>query len=289
MNIDDFIWLLKRDRREDIKKIIAGGFDINQQDGNLYTPLIFVSEHGYLEMVDILLDAKADVNAKFECIHPKQNWKRLGDGSTALMKAAWNGHDEVVRKLIAHGADIDAQDLEGCTALFYAVIMSNHSTVELLLNAGAKSDIKTNRNATALMHAISGSDNQSAKLLIDSGADIHVQNSEGENVLMMACQRNQIAMAERLIGLGADVNAQDKNGNSVLMVMAHELWSKNQREILEMLLNTDIDITLTNNTGKTAMSIARDDDRDDWASYLESRILEKTIHPSNKQMSCLDF
>ena len=42
-------------------------------------------------------------------------WSCLQDGSTAMMDAARNGHVEVVDRLLAAGADKDAQDeVPGC-------------------------------------------------------------------------------------------------------------------------------------------------------------------------------
>ena len=42
-------------------------------------------------------------------------WSCLQDGWTAMMEAACNGHVEVVDRLLAAGADKDAQDkVPGC-------------------------------------------------------------------------------------------------------------------------------------------------------------------------------
>ena len=42
-------------------------------------------------------------------------WSCLQDGGTAMMAAAVNGHGEVVDRLLAAGADKDAQDkVPGC-------------------------------------------------------------------------------------------------------------------------------------------------------------------------------
>jgi ankyrin repeat protein len=41
-------------------------------------------------------------------------------GRTALLSAAWNGHEAVARLLLEKGADIEAEDLDGRTALLEA-------------------------------------------------------------------------------------------------------------------------------------------------------------------------
>jgi len=67
--------------------------DIDWQAGQ--TALMLAVSHGRLEMVRMLLDAQADVNAQDD------------DGSTALMCATEHGYTEIVKLLLAHD-DIDA-------------------------------------------------------------------------------------------------------------------------------------------------------------------------------------
>ena len=52
-----------------------------------------IAGQGHVETARLLLDAKANVNAK------------LTDGSTPLALASWKGHVEVVRLLLARGAN----------------------------------------------------------------------------------------------------------------------------------------------------------------------------------------
>ena len=60
---------------------------------------------GHLEVVQALLAAKADVNAK------------AANGGTALMVASQTGHLEVVQALLAAKADVNAKAANGVTAL----------------------------------------------------------------------------------------------------------------------------------------------------------------------------
>jgi len=56
------------------------------------TPLQWASYNGALEVVRLLLEQGADVEAKDE------------DGKTALQQAGDRGHDEIVKLLREHGA-----------------------------------------------------------------------------------------------------------------------------------------------------------------------------------------
>ncbi|HEX3230645.1 MAG TPA: ankyrin repeat domain-containing protein, partial [Pyrinomonadaceae bacterium] len=65
---------------------------------------------GDLAAVTALLDKGADVNAKFRY------------GATALFKAAERGHTEIVKLLLARGADVKVKDtFYGATAMTWAL------------------------------------------------------------------------------------------------------------------------------------------------------------------------
>lgn len=65
-----------------------------------------------------------------------------GGGEPALVAAAWDGHDEVIRFLLDHGARINVTDSGGNTALMAAANRGRISTVGLLLSRGADPNIR---------------------------------------------------------------------------------------------------------------------------------------------------
>ena len=74
------------------------------------TALMLAVSHGRLDMVQLLVEAGADLNIRDE------------DGSTALMCAAEHGQTEIVKYLLAHpDTDIFAKDNDGLTALAVAM------------------------------------------------------------------------------------------------------------------------------------------------------------------------
>jgi ankyrin repeat protein len=79
-----------------VRRLIAAHVNIDctpYQDG--WTPLIRASCNGHVDIVRLLVDAKAQVNRQTE------------DGATPLYVASQNGHSEVVNILIRNGADIN--------------------------------------------------------------------------------------------------------------------------------------------------------------------------------------
>ena len=69
------------------------------------TPLMHATEQGSCDVVNILIEAGADVNMCDKV------------GITALMIAASHGDEDCVRTLIAAGADVNQKDDQGTTAL----------------------------------------------------------------------------------------------------------------------------------------------------------------------------
>ena len=71
-----------------------------------------------------------------------------GDGNTALMLAAGNGHERVVDLVIRRGAEINVQNNDGGTALMFAAPPYQH-----LLQAGADTAARSASGKTALQWA----------------------------------------------------------------------------------------------------------------------------------------
>ena len=102
------------------------------------TLLMAASGHGHLEVVKLLLEKGADVNAK------------NNDGYTALMAASLEGHPEVMKLLLEEGADVNAKEGRGISVLMSASTRGRAEVVKLLLKKGADVNAKNDDNLTAL-------------------------------------------------------------------------------------------------------------------------------------------
>lgn len=99
---------------------------------------------------------------------------------------------------------------------------------------------------TTLMNAIIDKDYDKAKKIINDGIDLNEVDNQGFTALRFAVQNNDYDMVEYLIKKGANVNIQDKYGN---IPLSRAIKPYIDRKIIEILLKSNSDIYLENNSG----------------------------------------
>ena len=105
----------------------------------LYVTFFESASNGNLEAIkECVLQNDVFVNAK------------NNNGETALVLASINGHFEIVKYLVEHGADVNVQDKWDWTALINASHNGHLEIVKYLVANGADVSIKNNNDETAL-------------------------------------------------------------------------------------------------------------------------------------------
>jgi ankyrin repeat protein len=141
-----------------VAALLADGVDPNVT-WNSVTPLITAASRGHVEVVNLLLDYGADIDAV--------NNSRYN----ALLAAASENRPEVVRVLIERGADVERADKPGGnTALIYAASKGHTDVVRLLVDALADLDAKSASGYTSLYLAEYYHHDAAAQLLRDAPA-----------------------------------------------------------------------------------------------------------------------
>jgi uncharacterized protein len=97
------------------------------------------AEEGHADVVNMLLAAKADPNAKayVSKLGTRKNADHATGGFTALMFAVRNGHEDVVRALAKGGADLKITNGDGVTATSIAIVNDRFDLARTLLDLGA--------------------------------------------------------------------------------------------------------------------------------------------------------
>jgi len=126
VNQEVFFQAVKSGDYAEVKRLIEEGADVNAQNNDGWTALMWATHYGYPEFAKLLIDKGADINA--------QNNK----GLTALGTASVRGKTKAAKLLIEEGADINVQDTWGHTALEWALREGYPEIAELLREAGAK-------------------------------------------------------------------------------------------------------------------------------------------------------
>jgi ankyrin repeat protein len=148
----------------------------------------------------------------------------MPDGETALMTAARTGKAEVLRVLLAHGANLRVREpSRGQTALMWAAAENNAAAVALLIAAGADVHERSRSGAfTPLLFAVRAGHVETTRTLLDVGAKIDDALPDGTSALVLAVINAHYELAAFLLDRGANPNA-DAQGWTALHQIA---WSR---------------------------------------------------------------
>ncbi len=179
---------------------------VNQKDAQRFTPLFWAVNRRNMEtapnfpwmvtrdpfpLVKKLLDAGADPNAVINST-PRA---RMREGSprlvyaTAIMRAAFSGDIELVKLLLAHGADP------------HIISSDRETTLMAACGTGFINGYHRARPPAERLEVV--------KLLVELGEDVNAADSYGITPLMVAANLGDLNVVKYLVGKGADLNAHD--------------------------------------------------------------------------------
>lgn len=182
---DDYFHAIKTDDTRTLTTLLFRGMDPNTIGPDGLPGLVLAAREGSLKSAGLLLSQK---KTKIEA-------RSLQDES-ALMMAALNGYEELVKALIAKGADVNKT---GWTPLHYAATKGHINIIKLLLEKFAYIDAESPNKSTPLMMAAMYGTFDSLKLLIDEGADVLLKNDLNLTALDFARQANRSDSAALLL------------------------------------------------------------------------------------------
>ncbi|CAK1541290.1 unnamed protein product [Leptosia nina] len=225
-----------------VRLLIAHGADVNAVSGSGNTPLMYACAGGHEECVRALIENGANVEDHNE------------NGHTPLMEAASAGHVGVAKILLEHGAGINTHSNEFKeSALTLACYKGHLDMVRFLLAAGADREHKTDEMHTALMEASMDGHVEVARLLLDSGAQVNMPTDSFESPLTLAACGGHVELAMLLLERGANIEEVNDEGYTPLMEAARE----GHEEMVALLLGQGAAINAqTDETQETALTLA---------------------------------
>ena len=137
------------------------------------------------------------------------------EGNTPLHLAA-NGRLEVLRMLIANGADVNIKANDGRTPLIIATQNRSVEIVRLLIEHGADITAKDELDWTALHHAVFAGAGEVAEFLIESGVDVGIQGASGRTALHCAAVRGREDIVRLLLEKGANAKVKSDEDKTPL-------------------------------------------------------------------------
>lgn len=202
-----------------------------------YEDITEAAAFGNADAVRKFLSSGANVNQTAQPSYMK--------GQTALMRAAGNGHIEVIKILIEAKADLNLKDAKGMTALDSAADMGKEEAAILLFNAGAKGNYKPPGPNENLLQTARGGSAKGLQDYLKAGADINARDKDGRTALMLATPFGDVDTVQAFLDAKADVNAKDNEGRTALMSAPSN--------VIKLLLGTNADVHAKDNQGRNAL------------------------------------
>jgi ankyrin repeat protein len=169
-----------------LKLLHQANASLDIKDDVGWTPMMIASHSGHLPCVQFLVEQGAKI---------EYTYNRLNHSSLRI--AVINSHVEVVSYLLNAGANVDVVNWKGRTLL--TEISSSKkcqaTVMRLLLDHGANIDAQDNHGWTALITAMLAENTDAVKLLLENDANTMIRDNENQTALDIATHQNFIEIA----------------------------------------------------------------------------------------------
>eukprot|EP00934_Nitzschia_sp_Nitz4_P000144 Nitzschia sp. Nitz4//scaffold23_size168460//114408//117133//NITZ4_002234-RA/size168460-snap-gene-0.165-mRNA-1//-1//CDS//3329543680//144//frame0 len=234
---------------EKLQQMIETGQVVEEEphvDG--VTALHVAAQGGYLEMVQLLLAAGADVSIK-----------DAADRTPLVMAIAGN-HEEVAKALVVAGSDPNTTFVDGTgvehNLLFDSIAVENEEFALMLIEKGADIKFRDESKVSCLLQAGHRGMTSVVKALLEKngGKDgfVDTASAEGVTPLIAAASEGQLESLKLLIAAKADVNAKDTDGTTALMASS----ARGHLEVVKALLAAGASVNAQNSDGHTPLMFA---------------------------------
>jgi len=200
-NKEDVIRILKT------YKALEGSYNIDVENNECQTPLYWACEKGFSDIVPILLDHGASVDAvdSFGC--------------SVIHAAARSGKEDIVSMLVEANANVNVGVKSKPSCLHYAAEKGNKEMLEVLLGANADITKSYNKSKGTPLHCASREGHANIiSLLVDAGVNVEATCGMGKTALHYACTPEVLTA---LIEFGVPLDIKANNGRTALDLHLH--------------------------------------------------------------------
>lgn len=266
------------------KEFVSRGVNINAQNDTGDTALMVCVHNKNVELLRYLLSLNVNVNAKnkqgltalmaacgksdnIQCVKlllesgaaATINYQENISKKTALILAAEKGAAEIIKELLAFGADIELETSVGSTALGLVSECGYYNIAKILLEAGANPNVRAANGISILDIAVQEKHGDIVQLLLEYNADPNMDNGKYQAPLIKAAQRGSFEIIQMLLAKGADIEAVDTRSLTALMYACQN----GHIDVVKYLLSvcTAEHINKRNDQGATALMLAVNNNR----------------------------
>uniref|UniRef100_UPI0037E827F7 ankyrin repeat domain-containing protein 50 n=1 Tax=Semicossyphus pulcher TaxID=241346 RepID=UPI0037E827F7 len=242
--------------------LLERGADPGHRDHDGMTPLLLAAYEGNDDVVELLLEAGADVD---ETAGPDGNVTAAA-AVTPLLAAAAMGHMKTVSRLLFWGAAVDAIDCEGRTALCLAAARGSVEVVRALLDRGLDENHKDDLGWTPLHAAACEGHRAVCAALTERGSMARVgeMDIEGRTPLILAAQEGHWSTVRLLLDRRSPIDHRAYDGHSALSAALLEGHS----EVADLLMRRGADTDVRDAEGRPLLYLLVLEGRLEMATLL---------------------
>ena len=215
---------IERGQKQAAEKLLQLGLPPDTIDTNGITPLMKAIEFERIEIAELLLKYGANVSLE----HPKT-------GRPPLHRAAARNETEMLKLLLAHGADINQCTSQGSTALHLAATFGSADAIDLLCTKNGKVNIQNVIGCTPLAAANQSRKFDCALRLLKYSPDVNICDKNQVSPLYAATDFRAAEVVHRLLELGAKSDIPDRNGLTPIQMACQRGYD----EILKLMVEAD--------------------------------------------------
>ena len=288
--------------------MISAKANVDLQDRDGWTPLMFAFANNHEECIIALVKANANLDIKnadgrtaYECTKDDDfkslmmakidayfqeqtqslNIVRLKQPSVIIFDHLKSSNVQGLKDLLQADPLLinakleptdDLKELDGDTPIIVASLHSNGAEcLRVLLQYKANVNEQSKAGKTALIYSCVNGNVESVKVLIEYNASVNTQSFYGNTALNYAAYYGRLEIVKLLLDAKADVDTANNDGKTALMNAS----SRGYKEIVDLLLAANADIKLINAKGNNAYDVAKTQTiKDTIRNSSQSRALE---------------